>query len=540
MTPHDLLANFEVLAEASNGIQRLRELVLELAVRGKLVEQDPEDEPARELLKRIQTALGKGLAAKRAKGRKAGTAPETTSGIDAEGKPLPQGWSVAPLADLIELMDAGWSPACSGHITSSDAEWGILKTTAVQANSYEPWYHKALPQPLSARPECEVLPGDLLVTRAGPWFRVGVCCFVSTTRPRLMLSDKIIRCRLPQGLLDGCWIALCINSGKASSFLRAKQTGMDAAQVNISQGRLASAPIEIPPLPEQRRIVARVNELMALLDRLEAMRQERETARAAARDSALAALRDAPTPDDVEVAWLRVQDRFQDLFTTPEDIEPLHQAILQLAVRGRLVTDTEWVSSENSTLGGFVDFLNGYAFKSEWYVNNGIQVVRNANVGHGKLNWSDRACISSDQAADFARFFLTTGDIVITLDRPIISTGVKVARIIDSDLPCLLLQRVAKPTIKHPGLDPDFLFLWFTSPEFIEAIDPGRSNGVPHISTREIGNIPFRLMSAECQRISVSRATTILVVCNQLRTSLVTQREHAIAFSSAAVHHLDM
>ena len=83
-----------------------------------------------------------------------------------------------------------------------------------------------------------------------------------------MLSDKIIRFRIPKDLVDGRWVALCINHGTAHGYLRGQQTGMDAAQVNISQSRLASAPIEVPPLAEQSRIVARVDELMALLDRL--------------------------------------------------------------------------------------------------------------------------------------------------------------------------------------------------------------------------------------------------------------------------------
>jgi type I restriction enzyme S subunit len=77
---------------------------------------------------------------------------------------------------------------------------------------------------------------------------------------------------------------------------------------------------------------------MALLDCLEAKRQDREVVRTAAQDSALAVLRDAPTPEDVEAAWLRVQDRFHELFAIPEDVESLRQTILQLAVRGRLVT----------------------------------------------------------------------------------------------------------------------------------------------------------------------------------------------------------
>ena len=91
------------------------------------------------------------------------------------------------------------------------------------------------------------------------------------------------------------------------------------------------------PLPEQHRIVAKVDALMALLDRLEAARRERETARAALRDSALAALRDAPDAEAVEAAWTRIAERMDDLFTDPADVVPLRQTILQLAVRGKLV-----------------------------------------------------------------------------------------------------------------------------------------------------------------------------------------------------------
>ena len=92
-----------------------------------------------------------------------------------------------------------------------------------------------------------------------------------------------------------------------------------------------------PPLPEQHRIVAKVDALMALLDRLEAAKAERETTRAALRDSALAALRDAPDTEAVEAAWTRIAERMDDLFADPADVVPLRQTILQLAVRGKLV-----------------------------------------------------------------------------------------------------------------------------------------------------------------------------------------------------------
>jgi len=100
---------------------------------------------------------------------------------------------------------------------------------------------------------------------------------------------------------------------------------------------LAKSFLPVPPRAEQRRIVARVDELMALLDRLEAKRQEREAARTAARNSILSALREATTPDGVETVWLRIQERFGELFDTPGDVKPLRALTLELAIRGKLV-----------------------------------------------------------------------------------------------------------------------------------------------------------------------------------------------------------
>ncbi len=84
-----------------------------------------------------------------------------------------------------------------------------------------------------------------------------------------MLSDKIIRAKLVQPGASPAWVAMCINCGPAADFLREKQTGMDAAQMNISQQRLSMAPILVPAAAEQHRIVAKIDELMALIDRLE-------------------------------------------------------------------------------------------------------------------------------------------------------------------------------------------------------------------------------------------------------------------------------
>ncbi len=98
-----------------------------------------------------------------------------------------------------------------------------------------------------------------------------------------------------------------------------------------------SEPFLFPPRAEQYRIVARVDELMALLDRLEAAKEARDATRAQLRDAALAALQDANDAAEVKTAWSRIADHMHDLFTDPADIPSLRETVLQLAVRGQLV-----------------------------------------------------------------------------------------------------------------------------------------------------------------------------------------------------------
>ncbi len=100
----------------------------------------------------------------------------------------------------------------------------------------------------------------------------------------------------------------------------------------------------------------------------------------------------------------------------------------------------------------------------------------------------------------FASFELAEGDVLVSLDRPIISTGVKVAHVTQVDLPSLLLQRVGRCRFQTADLLPEYFFEWLRSPRFSEAIDPGRSNGVPHISPGDIEAIPFDLPPLEEQR----------------------------------------
>jgi len=172
-----------------------------------------------------------------------------------------------------------------------------------------------------------------------------------------------------------------------------------------------------------------------------------------------------------------------------------------------------WCRSENVTV-----YLNGYAFKSSWFSSNGVRLVRNINVSHGNLDWSQAAFLPVEKAAEFEQFLLAEGDIVLSLDRPIISTGLKVARVNLSDLPALLLQRVLK--LSPVLVTGEYFYTWIVSKLFINGINPGRSIGIPHVSHKEVADILFPLAPLAEQHAIVTKVEKLLALCDQLEAQI--------------------
>lgn len=261
-----LRESFHLIYDTPESVAELRQAVLQLAVRGKLVPQDPSDEPASVLLERIAAEKERLFAEGRIGKQKS---PPSSADLEVSGQSIPESWEWTRLGRIVASMDSGWSPACPDQATSSPNEWGVLRTTSVQRLEYRDFEHKVLPNNLEPRPASEVHSGDLLITRAGPMNRVGVSCVVHQTRARLMISDKIIRCHPVGGILSSRFIALCLNAGVSARHIEVIKSGMAESQVNISQVNLARTPLPLPPLAEQHRIVAKVDELMAFCDELE-------------------------------------------------------------------------------------------------------------------------------------------------------------------------------------------------------------------------------------------------------------------------------
>ena len=273
--------NFHLLFTTEYSIEQLKQTILQLAVMGKLVKQDPNDEPASELLKKIADEKAKlikeGILKKRSKNYRL---PPIK--ID-----FPNDWNLVNIDQIIWNLDAGWSPACYPYPAKAD-KWGVLKTTFVQCNYFIENENKELPNELSPREDSELQSGDILVTRAGPYNRVGVACYVDNIRPKLMISDKLIRISYSNLNLYGAFIALAINFGITRDYLKDNQSGMAESQVNISQEKLREAPILLPPLNEQKRIVEKVNQLFSMIEKLQKIQDKLQRTKIYLADSLIA------------------------------------------------------------------------------------------------------------------------------------------------------------------------------------------------------------------------------------------------------------
>jgi type I restriction enzyme S subunit len=267
-----LAAHFDTLFTTEQSIDKLRQTILQLAVMGRLVEQDAKDEPTTQLLERVSNEKQRLIQSKVLKRTKS-LAPLETSALSS----IPESWLWVNLGDIISVMDAGWSPACPPRPADPE-KWGVLKTTAVQVMKYQEFENKQLPENKTPKEQYEVRSGDILITRAGPKNRVGISCVVKETRDKLMISDKIIRFHLIETGLSEEYICLCLNAGETYNYLEQAKSGMAESQMNISQDKLKAAPVPLCPANEQHRIVQKVDELIALCDQLkERLNQASET-----------------------------------------------------------------------------------------------------------------------------------------------------------------------------------------------------------------------------------------------------------------------
>jgi len=179
---------------------------------------------------------------------------------------LPSGWKWEKIGLNFLSLDQGWSPKCENYPAKIE-EWGVIKTTAVQANSFEEINNKKLPLKLSPRIQHELVKGDILITRAGPRNRVGICCLVNNVRSKLINCDKVYRIKAI--VSNPTFIVYMLNSPAFSKELEKTKSGISDSGVNLKQDVFLKMPVPLCSLEEQNQIVQEIEFRLSVCDKME-------------------------------------------------------------------------------------------------------------------------------------------------------------------------------------------------------------------------------------------------------------------------------
>ena len=315
--------------QSPHGIKKLRELILELAVRGKLGPQDPGDEPASVLLEKI--AQEKVRLIKEGKIKKQKKLPE----INGHEKlfEVPQGWEWVRLQDVSSYIQRGKGPkyADSGRVR-------VISQKCIQWSGFNLFLARFIDDESvgAYQPERFLQKNDLLWNSTGTG-TVGRINVFREIEPNTLVADSHVTVIRPLQVSSNflwCYVAapgiqLRIEPEHEKSLVFGT-----TKQVELNTSAVQPLLVPVPPLAEQHRIVAKVDELMDLCDQLEQQQTDSKATHQTLLKTLLATL---TTGQDFAKDWQRIANHFDTLFTTEQSIDNLKQTILQLAVMGKLV-----------------------------------------------------------------------------------------------------------------------------------------------------------------------------------------------------------
>ena len=319
-----LLSNMELLATAPGGVAKLRELILTLAVQGKLVPQDPADEPAGVLLQKIRAEKDRLIAEGKIKRDK------PLAEIAEEEKPfeLPQGWEWVRFGEIAGIERGGSPRPIEAFLTDDPEGLNWIKIGDTEKGGK---YITSAGQKIKREGLVKtrmVFPGDFLLTNSMSFGRPYI------TQIQGCIHDGWLRISPPDSL-DKDFLYTLLSSRFVRNVFEAAAAG--GVVLNLNADKVRTVPIPLPPLPEQSRIVTRVEALMRLCDALEAKGQLEAAQHAQLVSTLLGTLTASTTPEELAANWQRVAQHFDLLLDRPEAIAALEQTLLQLAVRGLLV-----------------------------------------------------------------------------------------------------------------------------------------------------------------------------------------------------------
>jgi type I restriction enzyme, S subunit len=530
---------FDLFADAPNAVAKMRELILQLAVQGRLVDPAEDDEPVENFLRRTW-ARASGKLFKRSGAEK------------AQPFRLPAHWRWVVLAEVAEFSigktpprgDSGyWYPEDHSWVSIADMKhYGTITETKEKVSALAA-------QEVFRQRFAEA--GSILMSfklTIGKVARAGIRCFhneaiISLQPQEPELADYLFRF-LP--------------------IFAALQTSNNAIKGStLNKGLLTLLPIALPPLPEQKRIVAKVDELMALCDRVEAQQRERDTRHATLARASLSRFAEAPTPSHLNI-----------LFYSTVSIQPsdLRKSILTLAVRGKLVPQdpNEEPATELLTrlaplraagtvtdqapragpfelpvtwrwakLGDFLESMSNGIYKpARFFSETGTACVRMFNIQDGRLDLTTLKRLDLTPG-EVEQYRLTEGDLLVNRVNSRELVG-KCAVVPQSDEPLVFEAMNIRVRLTERRHLPGYVNLVLRT-DHIRALFQESSKqaiGQASINQPQIARLLIPIPPLAEQRRIVAKVDQLLAVVDQLETQLAASRTTAEKLMDALVAEL--
>lgn len=499
--------HFELLSTAHGAIGRLRELLLTLAVQGRLVKQIPGEEPATALLARIREAKGMSL----------GGSEEQ----DSEGRlpfRLPAGWACSKFGDYVLEL-------CTGPFGSLIHKEDYVVGGVPLINPSHMVNHRIVPDDsVSLSPAMaasldayRLRAGDVLLARRG---EVGRYALVTEREDGWLCGTGSFFAKLTPEC-DRRFFGLLLDDPRLRRYLQGESVG--TTMTNLNQRILLNAVFGVPPLAEQARIVARVDELMRLCDALEAKGRLEAEQHARLLDTLLGTLTDSATPEELAANWQRVATHFDLLLDRPEAVDALDTTLIRLALRGLLGAPAASVGSSDwtvSSIGAIASVVTDGTHKTPTYVGSGVKFVSAKDVRSGRLSFDACKYISREEHEQLSRRCRPErGDILISK-----SGSIGTVVLVDVDEEFSLFESLALVKFEPARMDGEFFRLALQNA--CNTLEEGDIKGVAvkHLHLNVLRGLKVPAPPIEEQRCIVARVTELRRLCANLRERLAAQQ----------------
>jgi type I restriction enzyme, S subunit len=532
-----LLAELAHIADARGGMQHLRDMIYNLAITGDLTQQRAADGDADLLLQSIEQRK---LELLRRKAFKRTPKLESAQLQVPVSVRLPDSWRWSRLVDVGEI-----NPKCEAD---DDAAGSFVSMSGVPQIHGVDVVAETMPWREIKQGFTHFANGDVVLAKITPCFENGKAAVIKGLINSVGAGTTelhVVR-PLPE-LIEPAYVYAFLRSPYFRVEGEANMTGT-AGQKRLPTQYFATRAFPLPPLPEQRRIVAKVDELMTLCDKLEAQQRRHAELRSATRRAACDELVRTRPAGGLRSAWHRIHAGMGLWMDVPESVDDVEEALGYLGCMGVLNgfdSQANAVASDQqqralpagwrwTELGDLAEYItSGSRGWRAYAATKGDVFIRSQDIKHDELRFEDQAFVSLPEKAEGKRTLVREGDLLMTI------TGANVGKC--AQMPRLgsrayVSQHVALVRVKDVRQTP-FLHAWITNAHggrkhlarFIYGDKPG-------LNLPQVAGIPVPLPPQDVQDRIVQTLSHYKELCDRLAGQLgeATRLSQALAQASVA------